>query len=221
MRPLFKVIIAVFIILIALAVASQVRGSGVEVGSTKYTDPLVTISIAPKTYTPADHKGTWVSVVNYLMTHEKWYDIHDNEMYHQGFALNDESCTLAYNHTNGTLTMTINKLTDDSVNIIGKGEVVRTEKSKELSILTLVSINQDTMPDLAVMQHVVLNSLATEQIATTVVFSVIPQVRLHPLRHKREIKMQLDYMREWALWEVHIMDRLGFKMVIPPKKEKM
>lgn len=214
MRPLFKIIIAVFIVLIALAVASQVRGEDKPILPT-----LILPSEAPKTYIPADHKGTWVSLVNYLMTHEKWYDIHDNEVYHQGFALYDESCTLAYNHTNGTLTMTINKLTNDSVNIIGKGKAVRTEKSKELSILTMISINQDTMPDLAVMQHVVLDSLATKQIGTSVVFSVIPQVRLHPLRHKREIKMQLDYMREWALWEVHIMERLGFEMIIPKKKE--
>jgi hypothetical protein len=34
-------------------------------------------------------------------------------------------------------------------------------------------------------------------------------------------KMQMDFIREWAYWEVHIMEILGYKAVIPPKKEKM
>jgi hypothetical protein len=202
MRPLFKVIIAVFIILIALAVASQVRGE------------------EAKLYHPDNHKETWTHLVNYLLTQDKWMDVHDNEMYHRGFAEGNESCTLAYNHTSGILTMTITKLADDDIRIHGRGDVTKIHRSKEITVLTMVTIDYDTVPDMAVMQQLDLNEHATKQLATTVVFNFIPQVKLG-LLSKRLLKLKLNHMIEWALWEVHIMKTLGFKAVIPIPKEKI
>jgi hypothetical protein len=200
MRPLFKVIIAVFIILIALAVASQVRGE------------------EAKLYHPDNHKETWTHLVNYLLTQDKWVDVHDNEMYHRGFAKGNESCTLAYNHASGILTMTITKLADGDIRIHGRGDVVRVHKSKEVTVLTMITIDYDTVPDMAVMQQLDLNEHATKQLATTVVFNVIPRVKSKPF-NKRLLKLQFSHTIEWAVWEVHIMETLGFKIIIPKKKE--
>jgi hypothetical protein len=220
MRPLFKAIIAVFIILIAIAVASQVRGE-----EKKPVPPqLVIPDTLPKQklYHPDDSKGTWVQLVNYLMTQDKWVDVNDNEMYHRGFALKNESCTLAYNHSNGILTMTITKVADSDIRMYGKSNVVKVHKSKEITILTMVSIDYDTVPDMSVMQQLDLNEDATKQLGTTVVFNVIPRIKPSPREaQSREFKIQLNHMVEWALWEVHIMETLGFKFIPPVKKEKM
>lgn len=177
---------------------------------------------AEKEYHPADAKGTWVQLINHLMTQDKWIDMYGNEMYHQGFAIKNESCTLAYNHSNGVLTMTITKVADSDIKMYGKGDVVKVHKSKEITILTMVSIDYDTVPDMSVMQSLDLTADATAQLGTTVVFSIIPRIRPSPrAAQTREFKIQLSHMVEWALWEVHIMETLGFKFIPPAKKEKM
>jgi len=177
---------------------------------------------ANKEYHPDDSKGTWVQLVNYLMTQDKWVDVHGNEMYHRGFAIKDESCTLAYNHSNGILTMTITKVADSEIGMFGKGDKVELHKTREITILTMVSIDYDVVPDMSVMQQLDLTADGTAQLGTTVVFNIIPRIKASPREaQNREFKIQLNHMVEWALWEVHIMETLGFKFIPPIKKEKM
>ena len=177
---------------------------------------------ADKEYHPADSKGTWVQLVNFLMTQDKWVDINDNEMYHRGFAIKNESCTLAYNHSNGTLTMTITKVADSDIKMYGKGDVIKLHKSKEITVLTMISIDYDTVPDMSIMQQLDLDKDTTKQLGTTVVFNVIPRIKPGPREARsREFRIQLNHMVEWALWEVHIMETLGFKFIPPIKEEKM
>ena len=204
MRPLFKVIIAVFIILIAIAVASQVRG-----------DEL------PKLYHPDKPKETWTHMVNHLMTAQKEVNKYGDTLYRQGFASNDKtSVTLIYNHTNGALSMTIVELSDRKIKLRGIGDKVTVTKTREIQVMTMISFDFDTIPDLVVYQEINLDQAGDKQIGTKALFDSVPHGKTSPRAHPLKFKKQLEYMATWGFWEVHIMDTLGFKFVKPVPKEE-
>ncbi len=184
---------------------------------------LVIPDTPPKLYYPRNGKHTWTLMVNYLMTRtaSRWNDKYGSVIYHQGFKMGNNSGTLAYNHTNGALSLTIVELTSQDINVVGKGPKLTMHKSREVNVLTLVSLNFDTTPDLAIQTQVNLTESGDDQIGTTTLFDAIPQGKVSPRTKPKLWNKQLNYMGTWALWEVHIMEALGFQTIIPAPKEEM
>jgi len=217
MRPLFKVIIAVFIVLILIAVTSQVRGE-----EKKPAPPhLVIPDEPPKLYYPKQSRDTWTKMVNHLMTKKVWKDMNGNSIYTDHFLLGEEACILAYNHDNGALSMTIVQVRPEHINIKGRDSKLTLTSTKLVYGITLISIDYDTIPDLIVTQSLDLDSKAEKLLVGTVVVDTVPRGKLHPIKDKRLWRKKLGFVGTWAMWEVHIMDGLGFQMIIPPKKEKL
>ena len=176
----------------------------------------------PKLYHPRDGKETWTHMVNHLMTRAKWEDEYGSVIYHQGFSYDDNrSATQSYNHTNGALSLTVVELSSEKISVKGINEKLTVHKSREVKVLTLISINYDTMPDLAIMQQVNLTESGDKQIGTSVLFEAVPQGRTSPRTHPNKWKKQFNYAGTWAFWEVFIMEALGFEAIIPEPKEKM
>ena len=174
-----------------------------------------------KPYHPAKAKESWTIFVNYLMTQQMWRDSHDNEMYHETFSLGDDSNTLSYNHTNGTLSMTIVQLQQRDTRIVGNKEKVSAYKTKAIVSLTMISFNFDTVPDIAVKQEVILGTEKYNMLGCTTIVDGIPQGNQLRKGNEKNLMKQLAYLATWAMWEVHIMEHIGYTPVIPEKKEKM
>ena len=180
----------------------------------------------PKIYNPADSKGTWISLVNYLMTLPKWHDDHGNEVYHKGFYLKHaddttDHCTLSYNHSNGTLSMTITQIHPTHSKIYGKGNVLKTVGTKAVTTLTMTSIDFDTRPDLVLLLDVVLDENATRQVGATIVWDTVPKQEMFEHKDRQLVEKELKYLSVWGTWEIHIMKTLGFKTVIKKEKKKL
>lgn len=170
-----------------------------------------------KEYYPNKSQDTWVKMVNWLMEKGPHKDKLGNELYGHSFVLGKDYCTLAYNHTNGALSMTIVQMGIKKVQIIGDKKDARISKNRVINILTMLSFNHDTIPDLAVEQEMVIDDKLEKQIGMYVVFDVVPQGKVS-LSDKETFKKQLAFFSTWAMWEVTIMEGIGFKMVTPKEK---
>jgi len=173
-----------------------------------------------KEYYPQRSQDTWVKLVNWLMEKEAKKDKFGNELYGHSFVLKDEYCTLSYNHSNGVLSMTIVQTADRQVQIIGDSEGASISKNRVINVLTMLTFNNDTIPDLAIEQEIVMGQELKKQKGMYVVVDAIPHGKVSP-RDKLNFNKKLAYLSTWALWEVQIMEGIGFKMVIPEKKEKI
>ena len=175
----------------------------------------------PKLYHPNKSKETWTHMVNHLMTAQKEVNKYGDVLYRQVISRNDKSSTtLIYNHTNGALSMTIVELSNRNIKLRGTKDKVTLTKTREIQVMTLISFDFDTIPDLVVYQEVNLDQTGKKQIGTKALFDSVPHGKVNLRTHPMKFKKQFEYMATWGFWEVHIMETLGFKTVLPvPKKE--
>lgn len=204
MRPLWKAIIAVFSLLILTAVAATAHGKDL------------------KPYDPTKPKVSWTIFVNHLMTRQVWTDTHGNSMHHETFSLGDATNTLTYNHSNGTLSMTIVQLKPRNMRITGSGQkIVSSYETRAVTSVTMISFDYDTVPDIVVKQDIVVGVEGFTMEGATVVIDGVPHGNQLKRGNESNFKKQLAYMATWAVWEVHIMEHLGYTPAIPEKKEEM
>lgn len=184
--------------------------------------PLCARGAELKEYDPSKPKVAWTIFVNHLLTRQVWTDTHGNSLHHETFSLGDATNTLTYNHTNGALSMTIVQLTPRNVRITGSGErLTSAYVTKSVTSITMISFDYDTVPDLLIKQDIVIGTKGFTMDGATIVVDGVPHGNQLRKGNEKNFKKQLAYMATWALWEVHIMEHLGYTPNLPPRKEEM
>lgn len=203
MRPLFKVIIAVFIILIALAVATQVRGD-------EYTFED----------TPQNNQKIWTLLVNGAIdTGQHYMDSAGNDLYARSAHLKHmphQECTLTYNHSNRTLMMTIARVRQSDTRITGEGKSVSAIRTHAVTTVSLIDLNADAKPDLVMKSDTVVKDKERVPAGTTAVFDTVP-----PVPTQKNLAKKLAYSLTWATWEEVFLNAFGHTAVEPKKKERL
>lgn len=200
MRPMWKVIIAAFIILLALGVASQVKGE-------EYT----------LEDTPANNLKIWTLMVNGTMDTGQYYmDSAGNKIYQRSAFIKEvphQECTLSYNHTNRTLSMIISRVRQSDTRITGTGKNFSSTRTHAVTTVTLVDINMDAKPDLIMKTDVVVREKERVPAGTTGVFDTVP-----PVPTQKNFAKKLAYSLTWATWEEIFLNDFGHKVIEKPKQ---
>ena len=163
----------------------------------------------------------WALLVNGLKeTGIKWQDKLGDVTYTRSMASTEDrekSSALAYNASNGTLTLTISHYKVDA-KIIGKDDQAEVKKRTSLTQFTMIDFGTDAAPDIVIATDTVL--LANGTLGTVI-------NRVHPVRYDIPVQdlpgegiEHMKYLATWLWWVDGYLKTFGHEYSGPPVKKR-